>query len=335
MTVLGERSPAEGVPDWSRDDAERVFREAAMRYIAARRAAVRPFVDRHFGVRGAARLHRAAIGGDILRAPVNLALAVPNIAAKLGGAAVRRWGRRPAPEWLDGRDLFIRTAVDREIEWLVHTELLQLPFQQGDRVSDRDALAEAIVAHPEVVEAMNAAVELLESPTRDPEIAARLMENLRRYTGSRAAAADMVAAISSMGVGGMLFHQLTPSALSLGPALAAVVAHHAAVVGFPLGAGLGGVWYSMFPVVPSTTLVVGMTGGLLAGVAAAAAFAGIVADPVQRALGIHERRLHKLIDALEADLLGARVGRFTVRAHYFARLVDFFECVRAAYRALH
>ena len=323
------------IPDWSPDGAERVFREAAARYIAERRAAVRPFVNRHFGLAGAARLHRVALGKDILRAPVNLALAVPNIAAKIGGAGVRRWRKDRAPHWLDGRDLFIRTDVDREIEWLVHTELLELPFQQGDRVSEKDALAEAILQHPDVVDTVNAAVEIIESPTRDPEIAARLTENLRRYTGSRAAAADMVAALSSMGVGGLLFHQLTPSALSLGPALAAVVAQHAAVVGFPLGASLGGVWYSMFPVVPSTTLVVGMTGGLLAGVAAAAAFAGVVADPVQRALGIHERRLTKLIDALEADLIGTRQGRFTVRAHYVARLVDFFECVRAAYRALH
>lgn len=335
MTVLGDRSSTDAVPDLSRDGAERAFREAAKRYIADRRAAVRPFVNEHFGIRGSVRLHRAAVGRDIVRAPVNLALALPNIAAKLGGAGVRRWRKGSVPNWLDGRDLFVRTDVDREIEWLVHTELLQLPFRQGDRVSDRDALAEAIVAHPDVVEAVNAAVEIIDSPTRDPEIAARLTDNLRRYTGSRAAAADMVAALSSMGVGGLVFHQLTPSALSLGPALAAVVAHHAAVVGFPLGASLGGVWYSMFPVVPSTTLVVGLTGGLLAGVAAAAAFAGIVADPVQRALGIHERRLMKLIDALEADLLGTRQGRFTVRAHYLARLVDFFECVRAAYRTLH
>lgn len=318
----------------SQDDIERIFREAAARYIAARRAAVKPFVARHFGLRGTLRLHRAAVGLDVIRAPANLALAIPNIAAKLGGVGYRRLPGRPTPpRWLGGRDLFIRTAVDRRVEWLVHTELLELPFEQGNRESRRDALALGIMSHPDVAETMALARAAIDGRTRDPELAERLTDNLIRYTGTRAAASDMLAALSSMGAGGFLVHKLTPSALSLGPALAALAAHNAAVAGFPLGATLGGYWYGMFPVVPSTGLVVGMTGGLIAGVAATAAFAGIVADPLQRLLGIHERRLNKLIDALEADLLGD-AGRFTVKAHYVARLVDFFECVRAAYRVI-
>ena len=40
----------------------------------------------------------------------------------------------------------------------------------------------------------------------------------------------------------------------------------------------------------------------------------------------------KLIDALEADLLGDRDARLTVRGHYLARLVDLIEGARIAAR---
>lgn len=334
---LDAGKPKTGSPEAniSQDDIERIFREAAARYIADRRAAVKPFVARHFGLVGTLRLHRAALGLDIFRAPANLALAIPNLAAKLGGVFYRRLRkRRTSPRWLGGRDLFLRTAVDRRVEWLVHTELLELPFEQGKRESRRDALAESVMVHPEVAETMDLARAAIDGRGRDPALADRLTENLISYTGTRAAASDMLAALSSIGAGGFLVNKLTPSALSLGPALAALAAHNAAVTSFPLGSTLGGYWYGVFPAAPSTGLVVGITGGLIAGVAATAAFAGIVADPLQRLLGIHERRLRKLIDALEADLLGEQEGRFTVKAHYVARLVDFFECVRAAYRVI-
>jgi len=51
-------------------------------------------------------------------------------------------------------------------------------------------------------------------------------------------------------------------------------------------------------------------------------------------LGIHERRLQKLIDSTEADLLDGGAGTFKVRAHYVARLFDFFEAVRLAGRVV-
>ena len=139
-------------------------------------------------------------------------------------------------------------------------------------------------------------------------------------------------ALASAGVGGLVAQQLTPTAFTLGPALAALVAQQAAIVAFPLGTGLGGLWYAVFPVEPSWQLVAAVTGGLMALSSVIAAFAGIVADPAQRALGIHRRRLEKLVDSIEADLLDGGPGNFRVRAHYVARLFDFFEMVRIAAR---
>ncbi len=212
------------------------------------------------------------------------------------------------------------------------TELLELPFAQPGRSSTRDALAEAVLAHAEVRAALDDARQAVAARIRDPAFRRRLDDNIARYTGSRTAAADITAAFSTAGAGAVMFQQLTPSALTLGPMVAALVAHQAAVASFPLGAWLGAVWYGAFPAAPSIALIAGVTAALMAAIAGAAAFAGLITDPFERWTGLHRRRLAKLIDALEADLLGGREARLNVRGHYVARLVDLFEGARIAAR---
>jgi hypothetical protein len=79
-------------------------------------------------------------------------------------------------------------------------------------------------------------------------------------------------------------------------------------------------------------LVFGATGGLIAVTAAATAFAGVIGDPVQRALGLHQRRLHKLIDATGDQLKGQSETAYQVRDHYAARIFDLMDLTRATYR---
>tara|TARA_R110000868_G_scaffold143281_4_gene361293 strand:+ start:5598 stop:6629 length:1032 start_codon:yes stop_codon:yes gene_type:complete len=319
--------------DIERDRIEKAFKSAARRYIATRRTRVAYFSRRHFSLRGAIRLHRVALGGDLVRAPVNLALAVPHLLKLLLAAVLRRLGKARTADWLAGLPTQLQTAVAREIDWLMWTELLELPHQAGERISDRDALAEALLAEPEIARAMAAAKDLAARHRDDAVFNARLTDSMSRYTGARVAAAEIATALASAGVGGLVAHQLTPTAFTLGPVLAALFAEHAAILAFPLGTGLGGAWYALFPAEPTWDLVAAVTVGLLALSSVIAAFAGIVADPVQRAFGIHRRRLDKLIDSIEADLLDGGAGKFRVRAHYVARLFDFFEAVRLASRA--
>lgn len=316
-----------------RDGIERAFRSAARRYIATRRTRLGYFSQRHFSFRGAARLHRVALGGDLIRAPVNLALAVPHLLKLLLASILGGLGRHRLAAALLRFPTQLETAVAREIDWLMWTELLELPHQAGDRVSEGDALADLLLAEPEIARAMAAAKDLVAHHRDDAAFNARLTDRMARYTGARVAAAEIATALASAGVGGLVAQQLTPTAFTLGPALAAVFAQQAAIFAFPLGTGLGGAWYAMFPAEPSWELVAAVTGGLLTLSSVLAAFAGIIADPVQRAFGIHRRRLEKLIDSIEADLLDHGTGDFRVRAHYVARLFDFFEAVRLAARA--
>ena len=49
-------------------------------------------------------------------------------------------------DWMGDRRLVMVTDVARELDWLLHTELLQLPYRQGAREEPRDTLAETVFA---------------------------------------------------------------------------------------------------------------------------------------------------------------------------------------------
>ena len=155
---------------------------------------------------------------------------------------------------------------------------------------------------------------------------------MAEYTRTRAAATEITTALLTLGAGAVALRKLTPGAISLGPTLAAAIARRAAVMSFPMGGALGSIWYTLFPVAPSAVLVTALTGGLLAASTVAAAFAGIVADPVQRKLGLHQRRLQRMLDALERQMHDPSAPGFVVHDHYVARLMDLFDVAGALLR---
>lgn len=124
------------------EDARRIVADAARVYFASRRSRVDAFVARHFPLAGSVALHRKALDGDMLKAPANIALAVPQLVTKLAAAGANAAGAERASAFLGSRKLMFETAVGREIEWLIITNLLELPFHQGKREARRDALAE-------------------------------------------------------------------------------------------------------------------------------------------------------------------------------------------------
>lgn len=313
--------------------AGRIVADAAHRYFESRRSRVVAFVNRHFTLVGSAAIHRKAVGWDMLKAPANITLAVPQLAAKLAGAGAKAIGAKRASEYLSSRNLLFKTAVGREIEWLIMAELLELPFRQGEREVRKDALSETILSAPELEEALNQSLQAIGQRGDDPDFRQRLEEALTTYAGTRAAAAEITTALMTVGAGTVAVKQATPGVMTLGPALATALAHQTAIASFPLGASLGSVWYGVFPAAVSPVLISGVTGGLLAASSIVAAFAGIVADPIQRRMGLHHRRLLRLIDALERQWRAEREeAGFTARDPYVARLLDLFDLLSSAYR---
>ena len=235
-------------------------------------------------------------------------------------ALARRLGLRRLAGLLD-RPILLPTSVSREVEWLIVTDLFELPFLQGERESTRDALAESIIATP----AIEAAI-----PGHGPAFRERLTVAMKTYGATRVAAAEITTGLISLGTGALALNKLTPGAASLGPALAAIVAQQSAVAAFPLGGWLGGIWYGLFPVSPKLGLVAATTTSLMAALAIFAAFAGLVFDPIQRALGLHQARLLRMVEALERSFFDPNSKGFAVHDHYVARLLDVLDFVGAA-----
>ncbi len=305
----------------------------AQTYFTATRARVTPFVDAHFSLPGTLALHRAALGWDVLKAPANLSLAVPQIALHLGAHAAARLGAPRAASLLR-RPILLPTAVSRQIEWLVHTELLELPITQPHRHSTANALADAILQTPEITLALQPALQQIGRHGEDPAFRARLHEALQTYGLARSAAAEITTGLLNLSLGAVALNKVTPGAASLGPALAGVLAHQTAIGAFPLGAWLGTAWYGAFPAIPSAALMMTTTGGLMLAATTFAAFAGVVSDPVQRRLGLHQRRLLRLISSLERQFSDPAAAGFAVHDHYVARLLDVFDLVSAALRVI-
>lgn len=293
---------------------------AARAYFEERRRRIDGFVRAHFGLRGSLRLHRAAMGWDVLRGPANVALAPALVATRLGGRLAQAAGAPRAAAWLRARRVILRTDVARRVERAVVVDLLELPWAEDAESAARDALAEAILAEPDV--------------RRRIASAAAGRRDLDEYVGGRSAVAEFTVALGALGVGAAALQQVTPGMISLGPALAAALAHQAAVAVFPLGAAAGGLWYGFFPVATPPALALGATAGLIGLGAVAVAFAGVVADPIQARLGLHQRRLRRLVDAMEAGFFADEGPGFEAREHYLARVFDLADAAAATLRAL-
>jgi hypothetical protein len=317
-----ENMPSEMDAGLRRGVADEIVADASAVYFDGCRERVDGFIDANFSFLGSAKLHRHAVGWDLLKAPANVALSVPQIGLKLAAGTARALGRRETAAALAARNLFFDTAVARELRWRIMTELLRLPVAEDGRESRVDGLAEAILADPRVQALLVEAGEAAAARQDDPAFRARLEAALTEYAGTRSAAAEITTALITLGTGAAAFKTATPGAIALGPVLAGTLAQSAAVSSFPLGASAGGLWYGLFPVQASPFLVAGATAGVLGVAALATAFAGILSDPVQRALGLHRRRLLALIAGLEAAFRQSDERGFVAYDLYVARLLD-------------
>jgi hypothetical protein len=297
-------------------------------YFEKRREEVDAFVARHFTWPGTLRLHSAALGLDILRAPLNVALSPILLLTRAAGFLSRRLGWHRGAQWLGRRRILLRTDVARRIETWIVSDLLNLPLPQGASARDPDALARAVLGAPQFREMIRKRASVAEADALGRRIAGALAE----YGGTRSAVAEMTTALCTLVIGILAFQTLTPGMISMAPGIADAMAHGSAIAEFPLGQTLGGMWYGVFPANASPWLVTTTVAGLVMIGSVIAAFAGALADPVQSLLGIHRRRLLRLIDTLEAELIAAEERPFAAREHYYARFLDLWDATASVFR---
>ncbi|TNE57678.1 MAG: hypothetical protein EP340_07790 [Alphaproteobacteria bacterium] len=310
------------------DLARQIVDQAMTRYFNKCRDRIPEFVDRHFSPKGAWALNKKAFGRDLYRAPLNVALVGPALGAKAAAKGIDKIAKTKFSDKFGDKRFYFQTDVANELEWFIYTDLLEVPYAQPGRHSDRDALAEEIFGHGKFIGALEEAVEqaVAASGARNRH---QLEHLLSTYLETRAANAEVVNLAVCLTAGAALAHKVTPGVLSLGPAMANTISAKAAVSSFPLGSTLGSAWYSAFPVAPSAALAASTTGGILAIASVVTAFSGLISDPLQRKFGLHERRLNKLVDAIEDNIRYDEVIHLKVRDHYVARIADLFDALAA------
>ena len=311
-----------------RDLAEDIVRTSIVRYFDARRARIPGFIDRHFSWSGAWSLNRKAFGHDLYRAPLNVAMVGPVMGLKAVSRGLEKAGKPWLAKKVGDKSFHFDTDVTRELEWRIHTDLLEVPYSQPGRHMTKDALADEIFGNQAFASALEKAVNDAVDAA-GPRNQEQLRAVLSDYLQTRAANAEVVNLAICLVAGAAVAHKVTPGVLTLGPTMASAFANKAAITSFPLGASAGALFYGAFPVAPSAALAAGTTGGLFAVIALATAFSGIVSDPMQKATGLHARRLERLVDTLEDNMLYDEVVKLKVRDHYVARIIDLFDALGA------
>ncbi|HEY7494629.1 MAG TPA: DUF6635 family protein, partial [Candidatus Tectomicrobia bacterium] len=287
-----------------------------------------------FSFRGALALHRRTFGRDFYKHPVNLWWGLP--VALVQGAAdlLEKAGATRTAQWLHRMPRGIPTALQQELQWLIYTDLLELPYVHEGRASHRDALLEHLLAEPWITARCEEYLTQLHSVAERPAFRAALERHLAEYGKTRGAVSELASSLINLAAGYAALRKATPGALSAGTAAATAIAQHIAIANFWLGSTVGAWYYAVFPVSASAGLVVATTGAMIAAVGVVTSLAWIVIDPLLAKTGIHRRRLDRFVTALGEELRGGRRGDYRVRDHYIARVFDVLDLLRAATKAL-
>lgn len=264
---------------------------------ALRQAEIRAFVRANFGLRGTLRLHRSAFGTDLLRAPANVFLAPVLLIVRLTAILARALRFQRTATWLSHRKVLLQTNVSRLVAARVLAFIAALEAR-GVGVSVPDDVLEHAVAD---------------------------------YTGVRSAVAEITTTCLVLFAGFVVFQTATPGLLSITGPVAEMRAHTLAVEDFPLGQGLGKMYYGVFSTGLETWQVVA-TGLVLAMMASVVTtFAGVIVDPLQVMTGTHRRRLSRLLKCLE--VASSRSGGLA-REHITARFADLSDMALNLWRVL-
>lgn len=295
--------------------------QAIESYCADCHQRVDDFVAKELRGGGAWRLNRHALGADLLRVPLNIAWAPFWLLLQIFAWALGRMQLAVIAQVLKRIPPGLTTKVQRELGARVERDLLLIQDQQPDPLLGY-LLAESGVSAASLE-------DLLSQPMAD-----KGREQFRnRWFGSRTAIAEITTSISMTAVGAVLFKQFTPGALGGGAALAAWWTWDQAVSQFWAGETLGRVWYGWFPPDTDWAARLAATGFLMVLLAVVASLSGFITDPLQSLLGMHQRRLHKLIDHMQLELKNNLLGDSSTREQYLARVTDVLDWIAMAGRA--
>ena len=151
---------------------------------------------------------------------------------------------------------------------------------------------------------------------------------MKIYVRTRNVAADITAGTLAALIGIVFLNQFTPGSVSAGSAMAHVVAKEQAVSDFALGEVFGQLYYTVFPVNPSLTIITVVLLVVTAIIVVVGAFSGMVHDPIQTITGIHQRRLNQMLNAIEASFNQTAGKGYRPKDTFFGRILDLVDWVK-------
>ena len=319
--LIPENAPSTN-QDVSRVEIEQAIARGAQQYFDECRGGVANFIDCHFCYPGAVATNWVALGWDMVRAPLNLFWApVYALLSVVKGLVKKKAKLAWLSRLLNRIPAGFTTQVQQRISELIMIDLLKM-----DRSTSLleeyivESLQDVYESHTDVPVDSRQFQQLIE-PLVD--------QALVQYRVTRTASADITNCLSCSIMGAFAFQKFTPGGVGVAVLLASVVAKNLAARDFFLGETLGHVYYSWFPPEISLTLTVGIWAGTMALLAAFAALSGILTDPFQAAIGLHRRRLNKMLDHLQRDFLNQTRNSFQPKDQFVARILEAFDMIRS------
>ncbi len=213
------------------------------------------------------------------------------------------------------------TKVQRQTKACVYTELLGSPCHP-----------DTCELHRFVLEALantqNLPPKAIKDGAQTDKLGGIVNQTLSQYSITRTASADITNTLLSTAAGALTFKQFTPGGLGLGIVLASVYARYTATSDFIFGDTLGGFYYAVFPPEPSVQVIVIATFCILGFLSIIASFSGLLTDPIQYCLGLHQRRLKKLIQHIKEDFKTQSRASFHPKDQYLARIMEVFDALK-------
>lgn len=258
--------------------------ETVRSYFEEQRQSIDNFCLLHFSFQGTWKRFRRALGWDLVRLPINSALSIPYLTFKKSLSALDKIGWDGPARWVEKVPSGLKTNVQKEMEYLIVEEILR---PRGDETALESQLKKSFGR--------------FEESNRSLISLSRKSQELKNYFQSYATLTDFSGLLATLAVGYYFFRDMSLGILEMGNRWAHSEAKSEAASNFILGAKLGRGFYNIFPPEVSNLTVFKATLSIAIVCTLLTWTVNLVLDPIQFYLGLHQRRLKRVIDQLEEN----------------------------------
>ena len=260
-------------------------------YASRCRARIPDFVERHFALEPAWRTQQHTLWVDLLIAPVNALWAVPYLGLKRLCDGLDMVGVTAAKHLLSTIPSGVKTGFERSIEAAIARDVLE-----WDGVSGPTGLPAALVA------ALRRHPALRDTNLREWDAGRRLRYELQRFSAGRALVSSAAGTALTVAGGWFAYGTISMGLGQMANRIARSNARGRAASRFFLGRRAGSVFYSVFRPEASLIETLAILTVLALALAVGVTACTLASDPIRKALGLHQRRLHILVDVVEREL---------------------------------